>query len=83
MHTITNVKVDSDRHIQVATASRANYDQNLGTITLLDAVNIIVPLVQNSQYFIDSKDLANNSPVKTSYQGLGAPPNNNHIFLVS
>lgn len=81
MPTINNVKVDSDRYMQVATASRANYDETQGTITLFDNVNIITPLVQNSTYFIDSKDIGN-SPVKTLYQGLGAPPQGNPIFIV-
>jgi hypothetical protein len=78
MKTIINVNVEDERSSdKVAYAAQANYRSDTGTITLVDGVNIYVPLVPAKKYIINSKDI--DSPVAVTYTGLS--PTGNPIFL--
>jgi hypothetical protein len=79
MPIIQNVNVSDSRTSQkVAYAAQANYDTTYATITLIDGVVIYNPLVLNTIYVIDSKQLA--QPVDGRYTGTNGA--GNPVFLI-
>ncbi|SDI55920.1 hypothetical protein SAMN04487926_11948 [Paraburkholderia steynii] len=78
MNIVINVNVEDERtYDKVAYAAQAHYRKDVGTITLVDGVNIYVPLVPAKRYIISSKFIE--KPIATSYAGPTA--SGNPVFL--
>jgi hypothetical protein len=79
MPIMQNVNVSDSRTSQKAAyAAQANYDTAHGTITLIDGVVIYTPLVLNTIYLIDSKQITD--PVDGRYTGTSGV--GNPVFLI-